>query len=302
MTSIKFSLLTASTTITPDTSSITTPTSSITTPTSSITTPTSSITTPTSSITTPTSSITTPTSSITTPTSSITTPTSTTISNPIFISLSTVRASTSMSTTSPVITPGGVGQDRENGVEATATSEEPFSNGEATRKINPTGIIIGATLGSISFIIIVLFILLRWRRKHRGKSSHWKIGAVPYNIRHDATISRQEKAFAELAHIPDHGRQQGSERPRSRALSESDSTFTARQQNIRSEADDLRRQLRTIQRTQETMVTSNDINDLKSTLAVMMTHIQRLDRQFESDWARGLTDEAPPDYVMVARG
>ncbi|KAK7446654.1 hypothetical protein VKT23_014349 [Stygiomarasmius scandens] len=176
-------------------------------------------------------------------------------------------------------------------------------NGEATLEINPTVIIIGATLGGISFIIIVSFILLRWRRKkHRGKSSHWKIGDVPYSIRHDATISRQEKAFAELARIPEHSHQQASERPRSRALSESDSTFTARQQNIRSEADDLRRQLRTIQRAQETMVTSNDINDLKNTLAVMMAHIQRLDRQSGSDWARGLTDEALPDYVMVARG
>ncbi|KAK7446656.1 hypothetical protein VKT23_014351 [Stygiomarasmius scandens] len=175
------------------------------------------------------------------------------------------------------------------------------SSSSTAQELNPTGIIIGATLGSISFIVIVLFIL-RWRKRKRRRKSSQKIDAVPFNIKHNVRITRNEKGMAGNTRIPGHGRQQASERSRSRALSESDSTLTARQRNIRSEADDLRRQLRTIRRAQAAMVTSNDINDLKNTLAVIMAHIQRLDRQFESDWARGLTDEAPPDYITVARG
>ncbi|KAK7457792.1 hypothetical protein VKT23_010131 [Stygiomarasmius scandens] len=70
--------------------------------------------------------------------------------------------------------------------------------------------------------------------------------------------------------------------------------LTDRQLHIRSEADDLRIQLQSIQETQQAMVSSND--HVKSTLAMVIAHIQRLDRQFDSDWARGLTDEAPPDY------
>ncbi|KAK7437725.1 hypothetical protein VKT23_018441 [Stygiomarasmius scandens] len=102
-------------------------------------------------------------------------------------------------------------------------------------------------------------------------------------------------------------------RTRSRAFSESSltrvpsitsqSTLTARQQIIRSEADDLRMQLQAIQQTQaaaqQAAMLSND--EMKNTLAVMMAHIQRLDRQFDSDWARGLTDEAPPEYYDARR-
>ncbi|KAK7458090.1 hypothetical protein VKT23_009996 [Stygiomarasmius scandens] len=96
-----------------------------------------------------------------------------------------------------------------------------------------------------------------------------------------------------------------SHRPRSRAFSESsltripsntsragsDTNLTVRQLNIRSEADELRTQLQTMQRE---MVLSND--DVKNTLAMIMAHIQRLDSQFSSDWARGLTNEPPPEY------
>ncbi|KAK7437724.1 hypothetical protein VKT23_018440 [Stygiomarasmius scandens] len=100
---------------------------------------------------------------------------------------------------------------------------------------------------------------------------------------------------------------------RSRAFSESSltripsitsqSTLTARQQIIRSEAEDLRMQLQAIQQAQaaaqQAVMLSND--EMKNTLAVMMAHIQRLDRQFDSEWARGLTDEAPPEYYDARR-
>ncbi|KAK7458091.1 hypothetical protein VKT23_009997 [Stygiomarasmius scandens] len=94
-------------------------------------------------------------------------------------------------------------------------------------------------------------------------------------------------------------------RPRSRVFSESSliripsntshsrsqTSRTVRQLNLRSEADELRAQLQTMQRE---MVSSND--DMKNTLATIMAHIQRLDSQFNSDWARGLTNEPPPQY------
>ncbi|KAK7437731.1 hypothetical protein VKT23_018447 [Stygiomarasmius scandens] len=79
----------------------------------------------------------------------------------------------------------------------------------------------------------------------------------------------------------------------------SQSTFTARQLNIRSEADELRIQLNAIQQAQAATMLSND--EMKNTLAVMMAHIQRLDRQFDSDWARELSDEAPPEYCDARR-
>ncbi|KAK7436213.1 hypothetical protein VKT23_019290 [Stygiomarasmius scandens] len=100
-------------------------------------------------------------------------------------------------------------------------------------------------------------------------------------------------------------------RTRSRAFSESSltqvpsmisqSTLTARQLHIRSEADELRVQLSAIQQAQQTILSrdnNSELQSIKNTLAVMMAHIQRLDRQFESDWARGLTDEAPPEYYV----
>ncbi|KAK7437728.1 hypothetical protein VKT23_018444 [Stygiomarasmius scandens] len=101
---------------------------------------------------------------------------------------------------------------------------------------------------------------------------------------------------------------------RSRAFSESSltrvpsitsqSTLTVRQQHIRSEADELRMQLSAIQQAQQTILSrdnNSELQSIKNTLAVMMAHIQRLDRQFDSDWARGLTDEAPPEYHDARR-
>ncbi|KAK7437735.1 hypothetical protein VKT23_018451 [Stygiomarasmius scandens] len=103
-------------------------------------------------------------------------------------------------------------------------------------------------------------------------------------------------------------------RTRSRTLSESSvirvasitsqSALTPRQLNIQSEVDNLRMQINALQQTQQTLVGQDsnlELQDVRNTLAVIAAHVQRLDQQFDSDWARGLTNEAPPEYCD-ARG
>ncbi|KAK7438230.1 hypothetical protein VKT23_018161 [Stygiomarasmius scandens] len=74
--------------------------------------------------------------------------------------------------------------------------------------------------------------------------------------------------------------------------------LTTRQLSIRNQADELRQQLHAIQQaqatTQQAMISSND--EMRNTLAAMMAHIQRLDRQIDSSSVRGSMDELPPEY------
>ncbi|THV05888.1 hypothetical protein K435DRAFT_849630 [Dendrothele bispora CBS 962.96] len=82
-----------------------------------------------------------------------------------------------------------------------------------------------------------------------------------------------------------------------RSQSIGSSHLTSRQARIRHEAEDSRVEMR---RLQEAVMSSNDgVQDLRIAMAAIMEHIQRLDRQFDSDWARGLSDEPPPEYHEI---
>ncbi|KAK7455754.1 hypothetical protein VKT23_010786 [Stygiomarasmius scandens] len=73
------------------------------------------------------------------------------------------------------------------------------------------------------------------------------------------------------------------------------STMTARQVQLQEEANDLRDQVR---RLQQTVDSSNDgVRGMQVAMERMMAHIQTLESQLNSDWARGLTDDPPPVYA-----
>ncbi|KAK7437730.1 hypothetical protein VKT23_018446 [Stygiomarasmius scandens] len=203
---------------------------------------------------------------------------------------------------------------------------------------NSTVVIVGGIFGGLAFIALI-GLLVYWREKRRrprGDSSPaffqrlqgTRAGIsgengrpIPYDLKHvfadDQPIIYPPEPIptpttAELS--PNERHTFSPARTRTRALSESSLTrapsitarsiLTARQLNIRSEADNLRMQLSAIQQARQLMLSqenNSDLQNIKDTLAVIMAHIQRLDRQFESDWARGLTDEAPPEYFEARR-
>ncbi|KAK7450109.1 hypothetical protein VKT23_012991 [Stygiomarasmius scandens] len=73
------------------------------------------------------------------------------------------------------------------------------------------------------------------------------------------------------------------------------STMTVRQVQLQEEADDLRDQVR---RLQQTVDSSNDgVRGMQIAMERMMAHIQTLESQLNSDWARGLTNDPPPVYA-----
>ncbi|KAF5328930.1 hypothetical protein D9758_016817 [Tetrapyrgos nigripes] len=69
-------------------------------------------------------------------------------------------------------------------------------------------------------------------------------------------------------------------------------TQTVRQMHLQQEADDLRQQMRELQQSMNT-----GVQGLQLAMTRMMAHIQALEGQVNSDWARGLTDEPPPMYA-----
>ncbi|KAK7446655.1 hypothetical protein VKT23_014350 [Stygiomarasmius scandens] len=137
-----------------------------------------------------------------------------------------ISGSTTIEPTSVVSTNLGPGAPNRGRGRIIARESNPPTQG------TNTGIIIGRTLGGISFIIAALCILRQRRKMHREKSSQ-NIDVVPFDLMHNTRIARNKRGMAEpgseSTHIPGHGHQQ---------LSESDSTLTARQQNIRIEAND----------------------------------------------------------------
>jgi len=73
------------------------------------------------------------------------------------------------------------------------------------------------------------------------------------------------------------------------------STMTARQVQLQEEANDLRDQVR---RLQQTVDGSHDgVRGMQVAMERMMAHIQTLESQLNSDWARGLTNDPPPVYA-----
>ncbi|KAK7440424.1 hypothetical protein VKT23_017062 [Stygiomarasmius scandens] len=72
------------------------------------------------------------------------------------------------------------------------------------------------------------------------------------------------------------------------------SMLTVRQRHLQEEADDLRTQMHELH---HAVNASNEgMQGMQAGMARIMAHIQSLESQQNSDWARGLTDDPPPGY------
>ncbi|KAK7466246.1 hypothetical protein VKT23_004975 [Stygiomarasmius scandens] len=83
-------------------------------------------------------------------------------------------------------------------------------------------------------------------------------------------------------------------RPSTPSTIQTNSAPTVRQIQLQTEADDLREQVRALQ---NALDHSNE--GMQAAMNRMMSHIQSLENQINSDWARGLSEEAPPGYESV---
>ncbi|KAK7446666.1 hypothetical protein VKT23_014361 [Stygiomarasmius scandens] len=78
-----------------------------------------------------------------------------------------------------------------------------------------------------------------------------------------------------------------------------DSNPTTRQVRLQEEADDLKQRIWELQ---HSLNSSNDgMHGMQLIMAGLVERIQLLESQSNSDWARGLTDEPPPEYRTIYR-
>ncbi|KAF5335888.1 hypothetical protein D9758_017545 [Tetrapyrgos nigripes] len=218
---------------------------------------------------------------------------------------------------------------------ATSTNSEPSGNSTSGFFANRVAVI-GTFLavGIVIIAVIVFLLLFVYRRKTRKRSvSGSEIGVQPFDLppgyvsssipegaghsssslrpfglkynqstiepANQATPSSSVRQALELNSTSAPQNPEPSPSPLSHPNSshstiQTTSAPTVRQMHLQQEANDLHQQVRELQ---QTVNASNA--GVQAAMARILGHIQALEVQFNSDWARGLTDEQPPTYTTV---
>ncbi|KAF5362722.1 hypothetical protein D9758_011698 [Tetrapyrgos nigripes] len=209
-------------------------------------------------------------------------------------------------------------------------STSPTDNSGTTstgRNHSATNAIIGGVVGGCGAIALIAAFLLVYMRQTRRRTrkirKHISVDVTPFDLNQNtptnththqlgAGLGRDinEKASLrrrvsesggtpELGNRDEHAKTTPTTapiiRPSVTHTLTGPGTLTSRQALIRDDVEELRGQVRDLQ---QAVMSSNDgVQDLRVAIASMMAQIQRLEGQLESDWARGLSDEAPPEYA-----
>ncbi|THU86761.1 hypothetical protein K435DRAFT_804847 [Dendrothele bispora CBS 962.96] len=175
------------------------------------------------------------------------------------------------------------------------------SDGHIPSKPNHTPIIAGSVIAGT--LVILSILLLIWRYKKKSTLRFPFASGLKDNSKASKNATREVKPY-DLKHmsiphasqVQPHSDIDGNEvlnSPRNSVTSTivTTSVLTERQIQLRDETEALRDQIKILQRA----VLSSNV-ELQREIVRMGTHIQRLESMWNSDWARGISDDPPPHY------
>ncbi|THU90249.1 hypothetical protein K435DRAFT_802152 [Dendrothele bispora CBS 962.96] len=172
---------------------------------------------------------------------------------------------------------------------------------DASSKSSHTAVIAGSVTIAGTFVILTILLLLwRYRKsrlhlqftsvlKDNGEASKKATHEVePYDLKH--------MSICYASQVHPHPVINGNEvlnSPRNSVNSTivTTSVLTKRQIQLRDETEALRDQIKILQQA----VLSSNV-ELQREIARMGAHMQRLESMWNSDWARGISDDPPPHY------
>ncbi|THU78422.1 hypothetical protein K435DRAFT_973538 [Dendrothele bispora CBS 962.96] len=171
-------------------------------------------------------------------------------------------------------------------------------------KPNHTPVIAGSVIAGTLVILSILLLLWRYKKKSRphlpftsGLAANSEtarettLQVEPYTLKH-MSISYTSRVHP---HSVIDGNEEStplnSPRNSINATVVTTSALTERQIQLRDETEALREQMKILQRA----VLSSNVERQRE-IAKMGAHIQRLESVWNSDWARGISDDPPPNY------
>ncbi|THU79428.1 hypothetical protein K435DRAFT_875462 [Dendrothele bispora CBS 962.96] len=185
----------------------------------------------------------------------------------------------------------------------TTNSDVPIPTGGPSKSIR-TPVIAGSVVAGTLVILSILLLLWRYKKKSRP---HLPFTSGPADNSEASNQATYEVEPYDLKHVsilyttPVHPYSVNNENEESTALNSprnsinstivTSSALTERQIQLRDETEALREQMKILQRA----VLSSNV-ELQRDIARMGAHIQRLESAWNSDWARGISDDPPPNY------
>ncbi|KAK7448511.1 hypothetical protein VKT23_013772 [Stygiomarasmius scandens] len=172
--------------------------------------------------------------------------------------------------------------------------------------------LIGSVAASTTLIIVVAFFTWfrsrrRDKRRRRGTRDQEEILPLSSRIMRHLRRNQSEVTPYDLKYVPepvspespvDDSRSSFDGTDESMSLVPASTTYTARQRRIQQEAADLRGQLSSLQSTVDSSNTG--IQDMQMAMSELVAQIRALEGQLNSDYARELTDDLPPNYASLS--
>ncbi|THU86765.1 hypothetical protein K435DRAFT_867950 [Dendrothele bispora CBS 962.96] len=189
-------------------------------------------------------------------------------------------------------------------VTASTTQPDGPILSDASSKSNYTPAIAGSVIAGTFVILSILLLLWRYKKKSRlhlpctsgprdnSEASKKAIHEIkPYDLKH---MSIHHASQVHPHSVTDHNEESTVlNSPRNSVTSTiiTTSALTERQIQLRDETEALRDQIKILQRA----VLSSNV-EVQREMARMGAHMQRLESMWNSDWARGISDDPPPHY------
>ncbi|THU77765.1 hypothetical protein K435DRAFT_877428 [Dendrothele bispora CBS 962.96] len=230
------------------------------------------------------------------------------ITPPIDSSINSSTTQSQSSTLSPLVStqpsdPSRTGARTLTAMSASLTQPDGPILSDASSKPNHTPVIAGSVIAGTLVILSILLLFWRYKKKSRlrlpftsglqdnSKASKKATHKVePYDLKH-MSIHHASPVHPHSV-IDSNEESTVVNSPRNSVTSIiTTSVLTERQIQLRDETEALREQMKILQ---QAMLSSN--GELQREMARMGAHMQRLESMWNSDWARGISDDPPPHY------
>ncbi|THU80967.1 hypothetical protein K435DRAFT_873839 [Dendrothele bispora CBS 962.96] len=188
-------------------------------------------------------------------------------------------------------------------VTASTTQPDGAIPSDASSKPSHTPIIAGSVIAGTFVILSILLLIWRYKKKsslhllfpsglqdNRKASKKATQDIEPYDLKHMSIHHASQVHPQSVIDVNEESTVLNS--PRNSVTSMvTTSVLTDRQIQLRDDTEALRDQIKILQRT----VLSSNV-EVQREMARMGAHIQRLESVWNSDWARGMSDDPPPHY------